>query len=556
MASVPAAPVGDNQRVGMLEAAMDLMKALQRSYEAVDTPPQPASIPTVHPRVQGESTPENVAYVASLEKELQVLKGRVQELEAELERGATGGARARSRPQKTQLAHKNARDFLNSHGIDSNEFLDLLDREDEEEADDSTAIRTTGTRSISAGHRNSYEGSLRDAMPVAWADDGEKADASSGPAKAAVTPPSAAGNKTPIQVVVCTDEVCEILEPADCAISTVHQDSAVVKFKWKARHKPQSVLIVKKRNDALATEWLMKIAHWLSTTHSMCVYVEPSVRRELCFSEAATSNVSSLREMLQTYSEEDRMGGGLEKNIDFIVSLGGDGTVLWCGKLFNGPVPPVLSFALGSLGFLTPFDPAEYVEVLEKFITRGAFISMRTRIAVRIERQGDKPQKSGGNIDYHALNEVVIDRGPSSVLSNLLAYYNDKLLTRVQADGLIVGTPTGSTAYSLSAGGAIVHPAVPSLLLTPICPHSLSFRPLILPDSATLRVELPADSRATAWVAMDGRDRVELERGDRLVLWISPHPVPAVTKLGERGDWLTSLVEALNWNVRREQKPL
>ena len=105
---------------------MDLMKALQRSYEAVDTPPQPASIPTVHPRVQGESTPENVAYVASLEKELQVLKGRVQELEAELERGATGGARARSRPQKTQLAHKNARDFLNSHGIDSNEFLTYL----------------------------------------------------------------------------------------------------------------------------------------------------------------------------------------------------------------------------------------------------------------------------------------------------------------------------------------------------------------------------------------------------------------------------------------------
>ena len=189
---------------------------------------------------------------------------------------------------------------------------------------------------------------------------------------------------------------------------------------------------------------------------------------------------------------------------------------------------------------------------------------MRSRIAARIikastkKAKDSKPSRTNNleNIQFQALNEAVIDRGPSSLLSNLLCYYNDKILTRVQADGLIVGTPTGSTAYSLSAGGAIVHPAVPSMLLTPICPHTLSFRPVVLPDSATLKIKVPENSRATAWVAFDGRDRCELGLGDELLLWISPYPLPAVTKLGERGDWLASLTDGLQWNVRTEQKPM
>jgi len=101
---------------------------------------------------------------------------------------------------------------------------------------------------------------------------------------------------------------------------------------------------------------------------------------------------------------------------------------------------------------------------------------------------------------FEALNEMVIDRGTSAYIAQLELYVEDQMITTVHADGLIIATTTGSTAYSLSAGGAIVHPSVPSILVTPICPHTLSFRPLMLPDSVELRVVNPIGSRSTAWV--------------------------------------------------------
>ena len=358
--------------------------------------------------------------------------------------------------------------------------------------------------------------------------------------------------KTPFQIIACTDERCEMLEPEDHMITTTHQDTTTLKFIWKGNKRPKNVFIVKKIGDQASEELLVKIYKYLLDVYKIETYVEPSVYAELhsCYPE------------LKSYDESSNSHGSVHEYIDFVISIGGDGTILWLGRIFNGPIPPVISFAMGSLGFLTPFSPNNYQESLSKFILHGGFISMRSRISARIIRNNEKTDKYKAKnttmeaIQFQALNEAVIDRGPSSVLSNLLCYYNDKLLTRVQADGLIVATPTGSTAYSLSAGGAIVHPAVPSMLLTPICPHTLSFRPVILPDSATLKIKVPTNSRASAWVAFDGRDRCELRLGDELELWISPYPLPAVTKLGERGDWLASLTGGLQWNVRGVQKPL
>ena len=127
-------------------------------------------------------------------------------------------------------------------------------------------------------------------------------------------------------------------------------------------------------------------------------------------------------------------------------------------------------------------------------------------------------------------------------------YGDDNLITVIQADGCIFSTPTGSTAYSLSAGGSLVHPDIPATLITPICPHTLSFRPMILSDSVLLRVNIPKTSRATAFAAFDGRARLELKQGDFITLAASQYPFPTV--LSQPQEWIDSIQRTLKWNTR------
>jgi len=152
----------------------------------------------------------------------------------------------------------------------------------------------------------------------------------------------------------------------------------------------------------------------------------------------------------------------------------------------------------------------------------------------------------------HPYVELVIDRGPSPYVSNLELYGDNDLLTVVQADGCIFSTPTGSTAYSLSAGGSLVHPDIPAILLTPICPHSLSFRPMLLNDSMLLRVSVPKGSRATAWCAFDGKGRIELRQGDFVTIAASQYPFPTV--LSNSTEWIDSISRTLRWNTRGAQQ--
>lgn len=127
-------------------------------------------------------------------------------------------------------------------------------------------------------------------------------------------------------------------------------------------------------------------------------------------------------------------------------------------------------------------------------------------------------------------------------------YGDDNLITVIQADGCIFSTPTGSTAYSLSAGGSLVHPDIPATLITPICPHTLSFRPMILSDSMALRINIPRGSRATAHCAFDGRARLELKQGDYVTIAASQYPFPTV--LSQPQEWIDSIVRTLKWNTR------
>ena len=154
---------------------------------------------------------------------------------------------------------------------------------------------------------------------------------------------------------------------------------------------------------------------------------------------------------------------------------------------------------------------------------------------------------------FHVLNEVVVDRGSSAYMSQLELFCDQKHLTTVQADGLVLSTPTGSTAYSLSAGGSLVHPLVPSILVTPICPHSLSFRPMLVPDSVELRVQVPLDSRSIVCASFDGKHRIELNRGDAIVVTRSCFPMKTVSSSHMSLDWFQSLSRCLHWNERTRQ---
>lgn len=118
--------------------------------------------------------------------------------------------------------------------------------------------------------------------------------------------------------------------------------------------------------------------------------------------------------------------------------------------------------------------------------------------------------------DFHVVNEVVIDRGPSPYCVSLEIYIDDNFFTTCVGDGLIISTPTGSTAYNLAAGGPIVQNNVPSISLTPIAPHSLSFRPLILPENCTIVIKKVKDNRTPAWISVDGATRMELTDGESL----------------------------------------
>merc|ERR1712241_314470 len=152
------------------------------------------------------------------------------------------------------------------------------------------------------------------------------------------------------------------------------------------------------------------------------------------------------------------------------------------------------------------------------------------------------------------LNEVVIDRGPSPYLSNIDLYLDGKLITSVQGDGLIVSTPTGSTAYAVAAGASMMHPSVPAIMVTPICPHSLSFRPIVVPAGVELKITVSPDSRNTAWVSFDGRRRQELEHGDSLHVTTSIYPVPSICSQDQISDWFASLADCLHWNERKKQR--
>ncbi|XP_047160669.1 NAD kinase 2, chloroplastic [Vigna umbellata] len=331
---------------------------------------------------------------------------------------------------------------------------------------------------------------------------------------------------------------------SESSLAFTHPSTQQQMLLWKSM--PKTVLLLKKLGGHLMEE-AREVASFLYYQEKMNVFVEPDVH-DIFASIPGFGFV-------QTFYSQDT--GDLHEKVDFVACLGGDGVILHASNLFRGAVPPVVSFNLGSLGFLTSHNFEDYKQDLKQIIhgnsaQDGVYITLRMRLRCEIFRNG----KAAPGKVFDILNEVVVDRGSNPYLSKIECYEHGRLITKVQADGVIVATPTGSTAYSTAAGGSMVHPNVPCMLFTPICPHSLSFRPVILPDSAQLELKIPEDARSNAWVSFDGKRRQQLSRGDSVRISMSQYPLPTVNKFDQTGDWFHSLIRCLNWNERLDQKAL
>ncbi|KAI8943187.1 hypothetical protein NX059_001217 [Plenodomus lindquistii] len=320
----------------------------------------------------------------------------------------------------------------------------------------------------------------------------------------------------------------------------------------------RNVMIVTKARDNDLVYLTRELAEWLLTTSrygsdvGVNVYVDHKLRKSKRFdAPSLIAKDKRFETMLKWWTPD--LCWETPEIFDLVLTLGGDGTVLFTSWLFQRIVPPILSFSLGSLGFLTNFQFAEHQTALNKIMCEtGMRVNLRMRFTCTVYRyQKNAAPGSPTHIEaeqFEVLNELVIDRGPSPYVSNLELYGDNNLLTVVQADGVIFSTPTGSTAYSLSAGGSLVHPDIPAILLTPICPHTLSFRPMLLNDSMLLRIAVPTRSRATAYCAFDGKGRVELRQGDHVTIAASQYPFPTV--LSQPTEWFDSISRTLRWNSR------
>jgi NAD+ kinase len=219
---------------------------------------------------------------------------------------------------------------------------------------------------------------------------------------------------------------------------------------------------------------------------------------------------------IEVLRDEEAVG----RDSDLVVVLGGDGTLIHAAHLLQGRPVPILGVNMGSLGFMTEVPQSEMYPALELVLAGKGRVSPRMKLRVHLHRGGrsDAPE-----LDTEVLNDAVISKGALSPMAELDTSYGEAFLTTFKADGVIVATPTGSTAYSLAANGPIVYPTMRGVILTPICPHTLTQRPLVVPDDRTINIVLLND--AAVYLSIDGQSGVPLHRGDRVQVKSSPNRV-------------------------------
>lgn len=276
--------------------------------------------------------------------------------------------------------------------------------------------------------------------------------------------------------------------------------------------------------------------------------------------QSAEMNLSALAKWLQDNGFETALdkgaaeGAGLPGGMareaavvgaDLVIVIGGDGSMLRTAQLLGENAPPLLGVNTGHLGFLADIPATGVIPALERILLKGEY-TVESRMRLR-----PSAQKNGENIPLtDVLNDVVLTSGPLARMVEFQVSMEGRMVGIFRADGLIIATPTGSTAYSLSAGGPLLMPDLNVMLINPICPHTLSNRPLVIPAEATVDVMLFTDYEAedrSLLLTIDGQPGCELNTNDHLRVGLSPAPVRLVRPVGT--DFFQILREKLLWET-------
>jgi NAD+ kinase len=267
---------------------------------------------------------------------------------------------------------------------------------------------------------------------------------------------------------------------------------------------------------------LRELVAWLDTRHYSCLLDPPS---------AAYLGSANGIERPDLPNHEPNL----------VIVLGGDGTLLAAARAFAKMPTPILGVNLGSLGFLTEIPLAELYPTLEAWCNNCAGIEVRSMMHIELHR-GDKTIQC-----WDALNDVVVAKGAIARMADFSIEIDQQFVASMRADGIIVSTPTGSTAYNLAADGPIVMPSVNALVVTPICPHLLTIRPIVVPGDSTVVVNIEGVPNLT-YLTVDGQEAVELQLGDQVTCCRSEQ---SVRLLRPRPNGLFSVLRnKLSWGER------
>ena len=229
-----------------------------------------------------------------------------------------------------------------------------------------------------------------------------------------------------------------------------------------------------------------------------------------------------------------------EKGFDLAISLGGDGTVLFASRILSSHTVPILPVNLGDFGFITEVTRDEWRDAYLKYKEGKIEAGKRLILEVSIYRRDSRIATFVG------LNDAVISAGGISKIVNLTVDLGDQFIGSYRADGIIVSTPTGSTAYSAAAGGPILHPEMEAMILNPICPHTLSHRPLVIPADEIVNIEISERQRTQVVLTVDGQSLTPLEPLDQVV--IKQMPERAAIVRSHRRTFYEVLRTKLNWS--------
>lgn len=255
--------------------------------------------------------------------------------------------------------------------------------------------------------------------------------------------------------------------------------------------------VVVKPHESDALETLCRLTTWLNERAITLVGL-PEIEREQIEHQTGCA--------VEVLNDAE-----LAKQVDLMLVLGGDGTMIATARMVGDSEVPVMGVNYGGLGYLAEFPIEELFPALEAILTGQYKVQQRLMLSVELWRGEQLVTRN------RVLNDVVVNKSALARIIEIEAYLNEQFVNLFRADGLIVATPTGSTAYNLSAGGPIIYPSMSAVVITPICPFTLSNRPIVVPDDSMIEVRLMTENEEVA-LTLDGQVGFPLQAGDRAVI--------------------------------------